>query len=335
MLTLMRTKPVITFALLLAFCSRCADESLDPNATIAFRLKSIRAMAGMITIDQAYIRLSRIEANGGLQNERTTNLVHSISSEEPPFQLNDSSSRKVNMRLPPALYDQLAFNLVLSDDDYQLVVDAPPANAPDPSDTDAGQDQPAGNTGDDSGSNGNTGANNGADDGTNAGDDDHNSSDDGGDADHPGQKHKGKHDKDHKDHGHKGHRTSDNESSGSLDLDDFFHNAKPAMLVTGTYDNNGKTIRFIFAGSDIGILSVPARQGDSPTVIVGNQSVSDMTFDPERWFSSLTPANIESGTTQIYQGQPVLFIHPRFNRALYEALMPHIQESADLNFQTE
>jgi hypothetical protein len=334
----MRIKLVIfTFALVLTLCSRCVDESLDPNTRITFGLKSVQAMAGKITIDQAYIRLSRIEANGGLQNERTTNIVQSISGDEPPYQLNDSSARDVSMRLAPAMYDQLVFNLVLLRDDYQLVVNSPPAaNAPDPSDDQSGQGSPADNDASGSGSNDNAGTSDGGeDDGTNAGDDGQNSPTDGGDTDRPGHKHKGKHDKDDKDHGHKGHRMSDNESSGPLDLDDFFHNAKPAMFVTGTYENNGKTIRLIFAGSDIGILSVPARQGDSPTVIVGNQSVGDITFDAEHWFSSLSPANIESGTTQIYQGQPVLFIHPRFNSALYEAVMPHIQESADLNFRTE
>lgn len=340
-------------ALILAGGCTTDDSFPTTNIKAVFRLKSQTAMEGRITIDEAYLKLNSVEATGNLYNGKRTDVTEAIAAEAPPFKLSAADSAEMNFTLPAGTYDHLEFNLFLFQDTYALApMTNPPAEAPPPSQNDnppaGGQEEGNDNTGND-----NSGSDSGSDTednpvdegqndnsdndggGENATDGDHN--DNGsGDKGHGDGKDKGKKD-DHKkkkgdkkgDKGHDG-RNGASQVEGAVDLDGFFRNAKPGLLVIGTYRNNGTTLRLVFAASGIGKVTIPGKQNDSPGVILATRNTAWITFDPERWFSALSPSDIEAGVTQVYQGQPVLFIHEHINPQLYEALAPQLEPSADL-----
>ncbi len=335
----------------LAFPSSCTmdDPFATTNIKAVFRLKSQTALEGRITIDEAYLKLSHIEATGNLPDGKMTDITHSIPAEEPPFKLTTADSSELNFTLPSGIYDQLDFNLFLFHDTYGLVMMAnAPAETPDPAQNDdqdsTGQQDGEGNT--DNGNNTDTDDNPGSQE-----DEDDNDNGDGGDTNggvsndndegkNNDGKGKGKKD-DHTDKkkdkkkGDKAHggRNAHNGITDQVNLRDFFQNAKPGMVVIGTYKNNDKTMRLIFVASGIEKFTLPGKQNDSFSVILADRNTAEITFDPERWFSSVRPADIESASTQLYQGETVLFIHQDFNGQIYQALVPHLEESTDLTFE--
>ena len=117
-----------------------------------------------------------------------------------------------------------------------------------------------------------------------------------------------------------------------MNLDHFFQHAKPALVVTGTCEINGRLINIIFAASGLEKLSVVARQNDSFTIHLDSHNTAAITFDPAIWFEGVTPADIEGAQTQTYQQLEVIFIHRDFNRHLYDLLVPRLEPSADLTF---
>lgn len=156
----------------------------------------------------------------------------------------------------------------------------------------------------------------------NDGDDDDHEKDDDDDSGHKGKDHR-------QDSG------DDSRTTGILtadvDLDSFFQNAKPGLVVFATYENNGKELSLIFVASDLEKISVTATQNDAATVRLAAQNSARLSLDPTTWFESLTSADIEGGTVQTYGQQTILFIHPAHNQALYQSIIGHIEESASLN----
>lgn len=146
-------------------------------------------------------------------------------------------------------------------------------------------------------------------------------------------KNKGKNDNDENDNDGDDDDDDDGRVSEALrtvDLDHFFQNAKPAMVVFGLYQNNGVIVNIIFAASGIEKFTLRAKQNDSFTISLDEQNTAEISFDPQRWFETLTPADIESASIQTYQQQKVLFIHKDFNTGLFQSLVSRIEASADL-----
>lgn len=115
-----------------------------------------------------------------------------------------------------------------------------------------------------------------------------------------------------------------------VDLDGFFRNARPALVVFATYEGDNSTIQLILAATDVEKLSLHARQNDGTQVLLGPNNAANVTFNPNQWFDSLTPSDIEAGSLQLYQGKEVLFIHKDYNTTLYEAIVSRLEPSTDL-----
>lgn len=115
-----------------------------------------------------------------------------------------------------------------------------------------------------------------------------------------------------------------------VDLDGFFQNARPALVVFATYTSDNSTVRLIFTVTDISKLSLPAQQDDGSRILLGPDNTAKITFDANQWFDSIKPADIEAGSLQMYQGQEVLFIHKDYNTTLYEAIASRLESSAKL-----
>jgi hypothetical protein len=341
------------------FWSSCTSDEVFQGPTkvrAIFKLKSPSSMNGKIAVREVYLKLSHIEATGSIGEETNTHVTHTIPAEEPPFQLSRADSSQAYFTLPARAYDQLVFHLFFHQDAYDLVllrqpagVDADTGNDHDGNeeDTEGGeQDDP-----DENAENGDAGNDEGAGDNRDEDDEDEDEGDEEGEKDEDGEDKEDNKDKDKnknknknkgkgKDKGNKGGKNG-NDGDGralnpgdsySVDLDHFFQNTKPGLLVTATYENNGQTLHIIFVAGGIPNLSIRGKQNDGFTIMLAEQNTAEITFDPERWFGDLTPSEIETGVIQTYQQQPVLFIHKDFNIPLFEALMLKIQESADLNF---
>ncbi|MGC1240346.1 MAG: hypothetical protein WA874_02100 [Chryseosolibacter sp.] len=334
-----------------------------------FELKSPSAMDGKISIREAYLKLDRIQAIGN--GEMHTDITHPVPADEPPFQLSKADSSQIKLRLPGRAYEAMDFNLFLITDNYQLVfVEAPVTEEPvDTGDNDNGGgtdgdytggdssggsvDQPSGNDG--SVEDEDTPPTSSDDDGK---DNDADSNDDGdnndpdknqGKDEKEKDKKKDKEDKDRKNRGDKDDddderdddegdddddddgRKASIKNTSTLNLDHFFQNARPGLLITGVYENNGKTINMIFASSGLEKLTVRAKQNDSFSIRLKENNNAEITFDAAKWLQSIGPEAIESARIQTYQGQAVLFIHKDFNSHLYDILTPQLEIATELS----
>lgn len=375
-------------SLLLLLWSGCSTEEQlfeNPSHVQAnFNLKSPAAMNGKVFINDAYLKLDRIQAIGN--GETHTNITHPIPAEEPPFQLSKTDSSRVKFRLPGRAYESLDFHLFLIPDPYQLVFREPVAEGPPPPDGNDGQDTggedhtggentggdieaPPGDNDSNEGEENTPPATDGEaddddDDDRDDGDDDsdredsdddsdddqsdHWDGDDDDDDDEEGdskqkdkkkKKNKGDKDRDDDDDEDDGDddrddgRRSSADGTATPDLDHFFQNARPGLLITGTYENNGRTISIIFVSSGVEKITVRASQNDAPFVRLNEYNNAEIIFDAASWFQAIGPEDIESAHIQVYQQGPVLFIHRDFNHQLYELLAPRLQAATTLTVQ--
>lgn len=351
-------------------CTQEEDLAGNAQIEVAFRLKSLSAMDGKILIHEAFLKLDRLHVAGTLPGDHLTDVTHAIPPGEPPYKLSMADSNHVSFNLTSKAYQALDFHLFLLQDAYQLVItttqETPPPDDENGSGTDGddegqgedsdgddSEDESDGNDGDsddDSQDDGNTGgAGDGGEDGSGTDDGDDNDGDDddgddgedgddddgedGDDDDKDKGKGKGKNEDKKDDDKNKGKNDDDRRTSGEIrtvDLDHFFQNAKPAMVVFGLYQNNGVTVNIIFVVSGIEKFTVNGKQNDSFNISLDTRNEAVLTFDPQRWFETITQADIESAIIQEYQQQKVLLIHKDFNTELFEALAPRIEGSTDL-----
>ena len=404
----------MVWCLVLVLGSSCTEEQdLANNAEVqlTFDLTSNSAMKGKITIDDAYLKLDRIQVAGNFGGQNFANVTHTVSAEEPPYRLGNADSSYVSFRLPASPYDQLVFDFYLFQDNYRLVflerpVQETPAPTPgnnggttdpgqgegNPNDAngDGGEGDPNDGSGeeDSGGSDGDNGGNPGNDtdndqgdedsddngggksdddddddddDNGEEGDDDNNGDDDSGNEhndnsgddkkDDKKKDDKKKGDKKNKGNGNKGDddddddddededdddddddRKSSNLSNHAIDLGHFFQNAKPALVVFATYNNNSQPLKVIFAVTSLEKFTVHATQEGRENVVITIKNFGRTMFDPEQWFNVLSSADIESASRLTYQGQNVLFIHKEYNSNLYEALLSRLEASARIEF---
>jgi hypothetical protein len=185
------------------------------------------------------------------------------------------------------------------------------------------------------------------DDDSDEGDDnDGDSEDDDGDSDGEGKgknddnkgknnddKNKGKNDK-----GNKGDDDDDDDDDGgrvfknqSVDIDHFFQNARPGLVVTGTYQANGKILKLIFVVDDLASIRLTGRQNDSPAITLQKQNRADVLVNPAKLFEAITDSHLASSAIQTYQGLQIIFIHRDFNTPLFDALISKLEVAAELN----
>ncbi|MEO5600126.1 MAG: hypothetical protein ABIR06_04290 [Cyclobacteriaceae bacterium] len=316
---------IITSILVLIFITGCTPDQVFHAAHIkaSFRLRSQTALDGKVHIDEAYLKLHEINVTGNGQGD-ITNLTHPIPTEEPPYQLSKHDSSQVSFNLLSRNYNQLDFHLILFQDTYELIIKeeiidggAPDDGGNDPDDNSGDKDEDDENDNDDG-------------DGDHEEDEDEGENDDEGDEDDEDDNDNDNDDHDQEDEDDDG-RLSENKKR-TVDIDHFFQNAKPGLLIAGTYQNNGKTLKLIFVLDHFAKLTVRAKPNDSQVILLGEQNIADIVFDPVQWFEAIANSALESADIQIYQGQQVVFIHRDFNTALFDALAGKLEKSTSLHF---
>lgn len=168
-------------------------------------------------------------------------------------------------------------------------------------------------------------------------DDDDNDRDDDDDDDRDddkSNKDKKNKDKDDDDDDGKDDRRSNNATNQTVDLDHFFQNAKPGIVIFGTLVYNTQKINVIFVVTDPAEISVRAMQGNGSRIVLEEQNFSVVSFDVEQWVEGLTEKDLEGAVIQLYQGQAVLFIHKEFNAVLFEKLFSRLMPSATFRFDS-
>ena len=221
----------MVWCLVLVLGSSCTEEQdLANNAEVqlTFDLTSNSAMKGKITIDDAYLKLDRIQVAGNFGGQNFANVTHTVSAEEPPYRLSNADSSYVSFRLPASPYDQLVFDFYLFQDNYKLVfLESPVQETPAPTPgnnggtTDPGQGEGNPNHDNDNGGDGgeadpNDGAgeeDNGGSDGDNGGNPGNDTGNDPGDEDGDDGGGKSDDDDDDSDEG------DDNDNNGDNDSD--------------------------------------------------------------------------------------------------------------------
>lgn len=124
-------------------------------------------------------------------------------------------------------------------------------------------------------------------------------------------------------------------TSHTIDLADFFQNAKPSIVIFGTYQSDNLSFDIIVAVTGLEKIVVPGQQNGSSSIVLSENNSAVVLFNPEYWFGSLTTSDLEAGVLQVYQDRRVLFVHKDFNRTLYEKLVPRLQESVAFNIASD
>src|SRR5690606_9697715 len=101
-------------------------------------------------------------------------------------------------------------------------------------------------------------------------------------------------------------------SRHAADLQHFFQNARPGLVVIATYTAQDKAITVILAVTEPVKFTV-RRTGNAQPITLQARNTAEVTFDPAHWFAGLAPEAIENAPTQTFQGQNVLFIHKDHN----------------------
>ena len=93
------------------------------------------------------------------------------------------------------------------------------------------------------------------------------------------------------------------------------------MVVFATLTLNAQNINIVFAITDLKEITIPATQNDGPRIVVDEHGRASVSFNPERWFESISTTDLENASLQSYQGQTVMFIHKDVNAPLFEKLL--------------
>jgi hypothetical protein len=86
---------------------------------------------------------------------------------------------------------------------------------------------------------------------------------------------------------------------------------------------------------DVRRLALDARQDGTSTVVLKKEtpSVATISIDPAYWFTSITPAMIESATTFPLDNEEAVFISSEYNGPIYNQIVGRIQGSMTLNIE--
>ena len=123
--------------------------------------------------------------------------------------------------------------------------------------------------------------------------------------------------------------------SQTVDIDHFFQNAKPGIAIFGTWDYNGQKTNIVFVVTDPERIIVRAIQNNSYRIVLEEQNTSVVSFNPEKWFQGVSVNDLQDASVQMYQGQPVLFIHKQVNSDLFHKLLSGLAQSAGFRVGTQ
>lgn len=122
------------------------------------------------------------------------------------------------------------------------------------------------------------------------------------------------------------------------DLAEYVRNARPGILITAQYVSGDKVFPVIIAlNDDIRRLVLDAQQDGSATVILQKEisSLATITFDPAYWFTSVTPAMLESAIAFPMVDEEAVFISDEYNEFIYNQIAGRIQGSATLTIERQ
>jgi len=111
----------------------------------------------------------------------------------------------------------------------------------------------------------------------------------------------------------------------TFDFDAFKNNAKPALLVTGKFDNRGASTPIIIAIDAISPLEVFATQNGEPLIEVNVENLAEINLNPAVWFENISTQKFETAETITVQGRETIFIHSKFNTELYDDIMLQLE----------
>ncbi len=122
----------------------------------------------------------------------------------------------------------------------------------------------------------------------------------------------------------------------TADLAEYIQKAKPGILVVASYSSGDKELPVIISmNDDVRRLALDARQDGTSTVVLKKEtpSVATISIDPAYWFTSITPAMIESATTFPLDNEEAVFISSEYNGPIYNQIVGRIQGSMTLNIE--
>lgn len=114
-----------------------------------------------------------------------------------------------------------------------------------------------------------------------------------------------------------------------VDLNEYFANAKPGILLKCRFDYNDDSYMVILAINDLLRLNLIARQSGNRQILLESETQynANLQFNFAHWFGLITPEMLEDAETFEYEDIETIFIHKDFNRSLYVSIVNRIEES--------
>lgn len=120
----------------------------------------------------------------------------------------------------------------------------------------------------------------------------------------------------------------------TVNLSDFISNAKPSLLLLGTYQKGDSVIQVIVA-LDLEPTQLSPTPAAPMIVRTSDMLFATATVQPGKWFEAVPSADLNKCALISFRGQTVLLIHKDFNSSIHEILIRQVQPSADVQFRVE
>ncbi len=117
------------------------------------------------------------------------------------------------------------------------------------------------------------------------------------------------------------------ENGQTVNIDDYLGSAAPSLLLSGRFDNRGKSIPIHVAFPEVMPLKSIAEQYGSIRVKLDLENLAEIQINSGYLFDGVTTQQLETASKAIHQNQEVIFIHPAFNSGLYDIFLARLEDA--------
>lgn len=122
----------------------------------------------------------------------------------------------------------------------------------------------------------------------------------------------------------------------AVNIDDYMQAATPSLIISGRFDNRGRSIPVHVAFPEVMPLKSIAEQYGSIKVTIDVENLAEIQINTGYLFDAITTQQLEAASKAMHQNQEVIFIHPGYNTGLYNLLLARLEDAQNsVNVKTK